>query len=326
ADSRFLRMVASVESRSEHHLGRALVRAADEAGVQVTEPTAFTSYPGRGVEGIVDGVPVQVGRRSWIEGRVGATIPAELDGWVSREGREGSTPIFAAIDGCHAGAVAVADRPRDGAREAVEALRRLGIERIVMLTGDDPATARTVAAQVGIREVRAGLLPEEKSAAVEEIRVRYGPVAMVGDGVNDAPALATADVGVAVGAAGTDVALETADLVLMGEDLDGLVYARALSLRARRVVRQNLLFASAVIVTLVSLALGGQIGLTSGVVGHEGSTIVVVFNGLRLLRTPRAARRRAPPPETGEPTAEPSRATAVLPASSPFPSPQAMDR
>lgn len=294
-EAHFLRMIASVESRSEHHLARALLEAALAAGVEVAEPRDFTSYPGRGVEGVVDGVPVQVGRRSWIEGRVGSTIPDRMRRWLSAEGRAGSTPIFAAIDGHHAGAVAVADRPREGAREAVEALKNLGVERIVMLTGDEPATARIVARQVGIREVRAGLLPEEKSAAVEEIRVRYGPVAMVGDGVNDAPALATADVGVAVGAAGTDVALETADLVLMGENLDGLVYARALSLRARRVVRQNLVFASGVIVALVSLALAGRIGLTTGVIGHEGSTIVVVFNGLRLLRIPRGARRGAPP-------------------------------
>jgi Cd2+/Zn2+-exporting ATPase len=137
---------------------------------------------------------------------------------------------------------------------------------------------------VGVTQVHAKLLPEEKSRILEELRGKHGPVAMVGDGVNDAPALASADVGIALGAAGTDVALETADVVVMGDDLAGIPYARSLSLRARRIVVQNLVFSSGVIITLVTLALMGVVSLPAGVVGHEGSTIVVIFNGLRLLR------------------------------------------
>jgi Cd2+/Zn2+-exporting ATPase len=152
-----------------------------------------------------------------------------------------------------------------------------------MLTGDNPDTGRAIASQVGIEAVMGGLLPEEKVAAIEAIRRREGSVAMVGDGVNDAPALAVADVGIAIGAVGTDVALETADVVIMGEDLTALEHARALSLRTRTVVRQNLVVAGAVIVVLVTLGLLGKIGLTAGVIGHEGSTVLVSLNGLRLL-------------------------------------------
>ena len=258
------------------------------------EATEFGSFSGRGVQGLVDGLRVQVGRRAWLEESVGTPVPPAAEAWLSEEGRTSATPEFVGIDGRHAGVIAIADRPRPAARHVVHALRERGIDHVVMLTGDDPVTAREVARQVEIQEVRAGLLPEEKSTAIEELRRQYGPIAMVGDGVNDAPALAAADLGVAVGAAGTDVALETADLVLMGDDLEGLVYARELSIRARRVVLQNMVFASAVIVTLVGLALAGTIGLTTGVVGHEGSTIVVVFNGLRLLRVapPRGHRGR----------------------------------
>ena len=142
---------------------------------------------------------------------------------------------------------------------------------------------------VGVDHIHAELLPDAKTRIIERIREEYGPVAMVGDGVNDAPALATADVGFALGAAGTDVALETADVVVMGEQLDGIAHAIRLSRRARRIVRQNLVFSVGVMVTLIVLALTGNIGLTAGVIGHEGSTVIVVFNGLRLLVDPRNA-------------------------------------
>jgi Cd2+/Zn2+-exporting ATPase len=281
--------VAGVESLSEHHLARAVVSAARDRGVEPRPAHDFSALPGKGVEATVGGTRVQVGRLSWIEDGVGAPVPEESSMWLRTE-YPAATPVFVAIGGEHAGVLALADHPRTGVRETLARLRSGGIDRITMLTGDSPDTARAIADEVGIDDVKAGLLPDAKVAAIRELRREAGPVAMVGDGVNDAPALATADVGVAVGAAGTDVALETADVVLMGEDLSALEHARDLSLRTLQVVRQNLVFASVVIVVLVTLGLMGKIGLTAGVIGHEGSTILVSLNGLRLLV---GGRRRA---------------------------------
>jgi Cd2+/Zn2+-exporting ATPase len=180
--------------------------------------------------------------------------------------------------------VAIADTIRPEAAAAVRELKRIGVTRTVMLTGDNRRVAEAIAAQVGIDEFHADLLPEEKLSTIREL-MQSGPVAMVGDGVNDAPALATATVGFAMGAAGTDVALETADVVLMADDLSKLPYAISLSRRTRRTIIQNLAFSLSVIAILVTSALAIGIPLPLGVVGHEGSTVIVVTNGLRLLRT-----------------------------------------
>jgi len=184
------------------------------------------------------------------------------------------------------GLIAVADTVRPAARRVVEELRRQGITHVVMLTGDNARVAKAVSSEVGIPEWQAGLLPEQKVAAVRDLVATRGPVAMVGDGVNDAPALAVATVGVTMGGAGTDVALETADIVLMADDLTKLPRALELSRRCRRVILQNLVFAGLVILGLVTSTLTGWMTLPVGVVGHEGSTLLVVVNGLRLLRRP----------------------------------------
>jgi Cd2+/Zn2+-exporting ATPase len=165
----------------------------------------------------------------------------------------------------------------------VRELKALGVQRVIMMSGDHHRIARRIAAQAGIEHVYADLLPEDKVRILKENAARYGPVAMVGDGVNDAPALAAATVGVAMGAAGTDVALETADIVLMSDDLRRIPYAIALSRHARRVVIQNLAFSIGVIVVLALSTLGLDLALPLGVVGHEGSTVLVCLNGLRLL-------------------------------------------
>jgi Cd2+/Zn2+-exporting ATPase len=223
-----------------------------------------------------------VGRRSWIEAYVGAPAPEDLSALFEGEHRE-ATPVYVAVNGQHAAAMAIHDQPRPGAAAALAKLKETGIRHTVMLTGDAETTAKSVASRLGIDEVYADLSPDDKSRILEELRQSHGPVAMVGDGVNDAPALAAADVGIALGGAGTDVALETADVVLMGDDLGNLARAVQLSRRTRRIVLQNLVFAVSVMVGLVFAALMGWIGLTEGVIGHEGSTILVAFNGLRLL-------------------------------------------
>jgi Cd2+/Zn2+-exporting ATPase len=180
------------------------------------------------------------------------------------------------------GFIAVADKVRSEAPAIVARLRQLGVKRIVMLTGDGKRVAAAVARTCGVDEFHADLLPQDKVRVIQKLK-EAGRVAMVGDGVNDAPALATADVGVAMGAAGTDVAMETADVVLMGDALDGIPYTLALSRRTRIVVFQNLSFALGVIAVLVVSALGFALPLPLGVVGHEGSTVLVCLNGLRLL-------------------------------------------
>jgi len=287
---RVLQLTAAAEGRSEHPIGAAIIREAARRGLTPLEPGHFDSSPGHGVIAEVDGVEVRVGRRSWIEEHVGAPVPEPFEGLFTGL-LAGATPIFVALDGHHAGAIAVADAPRKGADRVVAALAKLGIARSVMVTGDARATAEAIGGALGIHEIHAEMLPEEKSELLTSLKARYGPVAMIGDGVNDAPALATADLGIAVGAAGSDVALETADVVIMGDDIETLAHAVELSHRTRRIVLQNLVFSVGVIVILVTLASLGKIGLTTGVIGHEGSTVVVVFNGLRLLRGGRAAKK-----------------------------------
>ena len=181
------------------------------------------------------------------------------------------------------GAIAIADVLRVDAEQVVRQLKTNGIERVVMLTGDNERVARAIAKQAGVDEFHADLLPEDKVRVIKKLKEEIGPVAMVGDGVNDAPALATATVGIAMGAAGTDVAMETADVVLMSDNLQNIVFALALSKHARRVIYQNLSFALGVIIVLVISALGFNLVLPIGVVGHEGSTVLVCLNGLRLL-------------------------------------------
>ncbi len=278
---------AAVERLSEHPLAEAVVAAARERGLAVPEVTGFRSVTGRGVAARIGDEPGEtaVGGEG-LFAELGIPVGDAARATADRLRDAGQTAIFVGDATGVRGVLAVADAVRPEAAAAVAALRRMGVRRTVMLTGDDPRVAAAVAAQVGIDEVRAGLLPEEKLVAVREL-LAGGSVAMVGDGVNDAPALATATVGVAMGAAGTDVALETADVVLMADDLSRLPAAVGLARRTRRTIRQNLAFSLGVIALLVASTLSVGIPLPLGVVGHEGSTVLVVLNGLRLLRAGR---------------------------------------
>jgi Cd2+/Zn2+-exporting ATPase len=277
-----LRLAAAAESRSEHPVASAVVHAARERGLVLPGSERFQAVPGQGVEALVDGKSVWIGsERMFDERRV--DVPAHVRKEVRRLEEDGQTVMVVYSAGEFLGLLAVADRLREEAREMVAQLKKRGVEHVVMLTGDNKRVAANIAARVGVDEFHAGLLPQDKVQILKTLKQKYGTTAMVGDGVNDAPALATADVGIAMGAAGTDVALETADVVLMGDSLERLPYAIGLAKRARRIVWQNLAFALAVIVLLVVTALGAQLPLPLGVVGHEGSTVLVVLNGLRLL-------------------------------------------
>ncbi len=281
------RRVAALESRSEHPLARGIVKAAHERGLELPEATDFRAIPGQGVEGRVEERALWVGGERLFAER-GAALPPGLREEVHRMEAEGQTVMIAYDNTPEAerrwlGLVTVADTLRSDAAEIVHGLKELGIERVVMLTGDNERVAAGIAERAGVDEFHAGLLPQDKVNMLKMLRQKYGPTAMIGDGVNDAPALATADVGVAMGGAGTDVAMETADVVLMADSLAKLPHAIGLAKKARRVVFQNLTFALAVIVLLVTSAFGAYLPLPLGVVGHEGSTVLVVLNGLRLL-------------------------------------------
>ncbi len=276
-----LRLTATLEARSEHPIARAIVQRAAADSIPLGEPESFEAVPGLGIRGTLEGRTVLVGTARLMES-AGLQLPADLLAERARLQSEGKTTLLA-HDGQWLGIIAVADELRPNAADVIMSLRAAGVERVVILTGDNERVAHAIARRVGADDVRANLLPEDKVNAVKAIQEAYGPTAMVGDGVNDAPALASATLGIAMGAAGTDVALETADVVLMADDLSNIAYAIHLSRKTRRVVMQNLVFALGVIVVLIIGALGFGLLLPLGVVGHEGSTLVVVANGLRLL-------------------------------------------
>ncbi|MHA6784028.1 heavy metal translocating P-type ATPase [Pseudonocardia saturnea] len=266
-----LMLAAALEARSEHPLARAILAAVDSP----TPAADVVAVPGAGLTGRLDGQELRLGRPGWIDA-------GELAGPVARMQGSGATSVLVEADGRLLGMVAVRDELRPEAAEVVARLRGDGY-RVAMLTGDNDATAAAIAAQAGITEVHAELRPEDKAALVAALRAER-PTAMVGDGVNDAPALATADVGIAMGAMGTDVAIETADVALMGEDLRHLPQALGHARRARAIMLQNVGLSLAIVVVLVPLALLGVLGLAAVVAVHELAEIVVIANGVRAGR------------------------------------------
>ncbi|MDI3389840.1 heavy metal translocating P-type ATPase [Streptomyces sp. B-S-A8] len=267
-----LTLAAAVEHRSEHPIGRSVTEAARARDLRLPEAYDFTSTPGRGVSATVAGRKVEVG------------APARLLPDEAVPDADGTTTVLVLVDGAPAGRLALADRPRPDAAAAVDHLARLAGTPPLLLTGDGPGAAAGVASAVGIADVRAGLLPHEKAEAVRELARRGRTVLVVGDGVNDAPALAAAHTGVAMGRAGSDLALETADAVVVRDELAAVPRAVRLSRRARRLVTQNLVIAGVCIAILTVWDLVGHLPLPLGVAGHEGSTVLVALNGLRLLR------------------------------------------
>jgi cation-transporting ATPase G len=267
-----LALAAALEARSEHPLARAIL-----AGAGTPHPAAdVEAVTGAGLTGHIDGYTVRLGRPGWLD--AGA-----LAGQVERMQQAGATAVLIERDGYILGAIAVRDELRPEAAEVVAGLRRDGYH-VAMLTGDNTRTATALAAEAGIDEVHAELRPEDKARLVEQLRGQR-PTAMVGDGVNDAPALATADLGIAMGAMGTDVAIETADVALMGEDLRHLPQALHHARRARRIMLQNVGLSLAIITVLMPLALLGALGLAAVVLVHEVAEVFVIANGVRAGRT-----------------------------------------
>ncbi len=276
-----LQLAASAEHMSEHPLAQAVVRAAEKASLVLTKVSSLQSETGKGVVVEIEGVTVRVGSRKLMS-ESGIALPESVTEKAANLEKQGNTVIFLANDDKLEGMIALADVLKPEAKEALEQLHALGIEKVLMLTGDSKYVAQAVADKLGIDDVRAELMPGSKEGIIKELAA-MGPVAMVGDGVNDAPALASGNLGIAMGAAGSDVALETADVVLISDDLLKLPWMIKLSRRAHRVVWQNIIFAMGVIVMLVASVFLFDLPLPLGVVGHEGSTLLVVANGLRLL-------------------------------------------
>lgn len=281
-EDRLLSLAAAVEKRSGHPLAQAVVRAAEARSLAVPAAAELTSLTGRGVRGQVGQLDVRLGNRRLFED-AHIAIPETLSARLQQLEGEGRTTMIVGVGEGIAGVLALADEPRANAKAVIERLRALGVRETLLLTGDNPLAAGRVARELGIDTVRAGLLPEGKVSVIREL-ASGRTLAMVGDGVNDAPALAAASVGVAMGGAGTDVALETADVALMGDDLSRLPFAVGLGQATRRVLRQNLGLALAVMATLVVGAATGIAGVSSAIVLHEGSTLAVALNSLRLLR------------------------------------------
>ncbi len=277
----FLRLVGSVEAASEHPIGRAVALGAEEAGVELTDATAFTAIGGRGVTGIVDDVEVVVGTPKLLADR-GFIVPDVLVDRMAKLESEGATAFLAGWDGEAQGMIAVADGPRESAAAAIAALGELGLGT-ALITGDNQRTAEAVAARLGITRVEAEVMPEEKAATVDRLRGASRVVAFVGDGINDAPALAAADVGVAIGT-GTDVAIETADVVLMAGDPALVVTAIRLARRTLTVIRQNLFWAFAYNVAAIPLAAAGLLDPMIAAAAMALSSVSVVTNSLRLRR------------------------------------------
>lgn len=283
--SRLLRAAAALEIKSEHPLAHAIVKSAMELGISLPEATNFQSTTGKGAEATIESVRYLVGSErlfheldaTGISPLVASSLALQAKGktcvWLGR--RIGETIEALAL-------LVMADTIRPAARQLADDLHQLGIKKVVMLTGDQRLVAEAIALETKLDQVFAELLPEDKLKVIRELK-KQGTVMMIGDGVNDAPALASSDIGVAMGAAGTDVAMETADIVLMGDRLENITLLLNHARRAKRVLLQNLIFSSAVIVILIFAALGFSLALPIGVIGHEGSTVLVCLNGLRLL-------------------------------------------
>jgi Cd2+/Zn2+-exporting ATPase len=286
-DEELLRLAAAVEDRSEHPLARAIVTAAQERGIAFPRAAEVEAVTGRGVRGSLNGTQLTIGNRTLYE-ELDISVPEALAARGEALAEDGKTVMFlaSAADGraLIKGLIAVADTVRPDAREAIAALKRTGIRQTVMLTGDNERTASAIAEQAGLDDFRANLLPHQKVEAIEELLAKHGQVAMVGDGINDAPALARATVGIAMGGAGTDQALETADVALMADALDKLPFAMRLSRRTLNVVRQNIGFSLLVKGAFMALAIPGLATLWMAVFADMGASLIVIFNGMRLLR------------------------------------------
>ncbi len=278
-----LRLVAAAESISEHHLGQTIVKAAQARDLDLKgEPVDGEVIKGSGIRAQVGGHQLVVGNRKLIDAEQ-ITVAGEISDYALAREKAGNTAIFAAVDGEMAGIFSIADQIREDASRALAEMRKNGVRKIIMLTGDNRHTAELVANQLGLDEYHAELLPESKVEFVKQLKAAGHTVAMAGDGINDAPAIATADIGLAMGEGGTDVAMETADVVLMADRLMQFSHAYLLAQATIKNLKQNVYFAVAVVVILLGGVLTGNVHLASGMFIHEASILIVILNAMRLI-------------------------------------------
>lgn len=288
AEDEVLRWAARLEAASDHPLAAPVVAAGRDRGL-LDGPLAtdVDVVLGRGLTGEVDGRVVAVGNVALLRERgVDPAATDRVETVAAELAEAGRTPVAVVVDGIPLGVLAIADTLRSEAAGMIRALHGIGVREVVMLTGDQPGVAQAVARQVGVDDVRAGLLPQDKLEAIEALQAEGRVVAMVGDGVNDAPALATADIGVAMGAAGSGVAIETADIALMGDRLERLPQALDLARRTVRVMRQNIAISLVTVVALLAGVFAGGVTMAVGMLVHEASVLLVIVNAMRLLRRP----------------------------------------
>lgn len=279
-----LSVALAAEQRSTHPIAAAIVRLAESRDLHPAELAALSNVPGRGIEAMYQNKPLRIGTYAFCEELIPVCFRKHTEALVNGVRADGGAPVVLAHNG-QAMVLALADRPREGADDLARGLQEVGVQTVTMLTGDQKIVAERIGAELGITDIHAELMPEQKVAELEKIRGEHrgGGLAVIGDGVNDAPALAVADVGLAMGRIGADAALETADVVLLHDDIDRVPWSIGLARRAKRIMTANLAFATGVIVTLAVWTLIGDLPLSLGVVGHEGSTLLVVGNSLRLL-------------------------------------------
>jgi Cd2+/Zn2+-exporting ATPase len=277
-----LRWAAIAEAGSEHPLARPILAEAATLGL-IPSAEMFETCTGRGVRATYQGHIIGVGATELMD-KLGVVLPPETETYLAQLKTAGKTAVLVALDGMVLGILGIADPLRPAAPVMIRQLKAVGLKRMVMLTGDDRRTAQAIAAEAGVTEVYANLLPEDKLAVIRRLQTEGHVVAMAGDGINDAPALAAADIGLAMGAAGTDVALETADIALMADDLLKIPEAIGLSKATLRNVRQNVVIALVTVAGLLTGVLLGEVHMAEGMFIHELSVLVVILNGMRLLR------------------------------------------
>ncbi|MCL4765505.1 MAG: cation-translocating P-type ATPase [Hyphomicrobiaceae bacterium] len=298
AEADVLRLAAIAEAGSDHPLGRPIVAEGSALGTLPT-PEEFDEHAGMGIRARHDGREIVAGSRRLLD-KLGIPLGPEGEAALSRLLSAGQTPVLVALDGRLVGLLGLSDMPREGAAAAIARLREIGIRRVVMLTGDQREAAEAIAGEVGIGEVHAGLMPEDKLARIRALRAEGAHVAMVGDGINDAPALAAADTSIAMGAAGSDVAIETADIALLKDDLRKIPEAMAISRATLGNMRQNLVIALLTVAGLLAGVFSGHVHMAGGMLIHQLSVLIVIVNGVRLLRVPAAPKGTAPRPAAPE--------------------------